>query len=159
MTVRDATITDLGQIAAMIVELAAFEGSPGEVTFDADELGHHLFGPEPAARVLISEPSAEPRGEPPTVAGMALWYPTFSTWVGRPGIWLEDLWVRPAHRRAGLAGELMAALAARTTGRVEWSVLDWNLDAIAFYDGLGAVPVPGWTRYRWGPGAGDATKG
>jgi GNAT superfamily N-acetyltransferase len=153
MTVRDATPIDLDQIAAMIVELAEFEGSPGEVAFDPDELGRHLFGPEPAARVLI----AEPVSGPDTVAGMALWYPTFSTWVGRPGIWLEDLWVRPGHRRTGLAGQLMAALAARTTGRVEWSVLDWNSDAIAFYDGLGAVPVPGWTRYRWRPGSGGMT--
>jgi GNAT superfamily N-acetyltransferase len=155
MTVRDATPADLGDIAAMIVELAEFEGSPGEVMFDHDRLGHHLFGPEPAARVLI----AEPDGQPDQVAGMALWYPTFSTWVGRPGIWLEDLFVRPAHRRAGLAGQLMAALAARTSGRVEWSVLDWNRDAIAFYDGLGAAPVPGWTRYRWGPGPSQSAGG
>lgn len=148
MTVRDATPTDLGDIAAMIVELAEFEGSPEEVNFDHDQLGHHLFGPDPAARVLI----AHPDGQPGQAAGMALWYPTFSTWVGRPGIWLEDLFVRPAHRRTGLAAQLMAALAATTSGRIEWSVLDWNGDAIAFYDGLGAAPVPGWTRYRWGLG-------
>ena len=148
MTVRDATRADLDEIAAMIVELADFEGAPDEVSFDRPGLEAHLFGATPTGRVLI----AHPDDDPATVAGMAVWYPTFSTWVGRPGIWLEDLFVRAAHRRRGHASALLAGLAERTTGRVEWSVLDWNAGAIAFYDGLGARPVTGWTRYRLDPG-------
>lgn len=136
----------------MIVELAAFEQAADEVAFDRDELGAHLFGASPAAHVLIAEPE---EGKGSAVAGMALWYPTFSTWLGRPGVWLEDLYVRPPYRRRGLAGELLAALAERSSGRVEWAVLDWNRDAVAFYDRLGAEPVPGWTRYRWIPRRSD----
>jgi GNAT superfamily N-acetyltransferase len=147
MPVRDATIDDLDEVAALIVDLAEFEGAPDEVGFTLDGLRQHLFGPTPAAQVLI----ATPADRPDVVAGMALWYRTFSTWVGRPGIWLEDLFVRPEHRRLGLAAELLQALATRTTGRVEWAVLDWNQDARALYDGLGAEPVTGWTRYRWLP--------
>jgi GNAT superfamily N-acetyltransferase len=148
MTVRDATPDDLDEIEAMIRELADFERSAGEVAFDPDELRRHLFGPDPAAHVLIA---TVPAGGGEVVAGMAVWFRTFSTWVGRPGIWLEDLVVRPRHRRHGLATELLDALVARTDGRVEWQVLDWNSGALAFYDGLGAAPVTGWTRYRLDP--------
>lgn len=131
----------------MIHELAAFERASGEVAFDLAELRAHLFGEEPAAGALI----AEPPDQPGVVAGMAVWYRTFSTWVGQPGIWLEDLFVRPAHRGHGLGRELIAALQARTTGRVEWAVLDWNVDAVRFYEGLGARRVDGWARYRLDP--------
>jgi GNAT superfamily N-acetyltransferase len=151
MPVRDATPDDLDDICAMIRELADFERAPGEVAFVREDVAGHLFGPVPAVHALI----AEEEGKEGTVAGMALWYPTYSTWVGRPGVWLEDLFIRPAHRRRGLAGELLAALAGRTSGRVEWAVLDWNTDAIRFYDRLGAEPVPGWTRYRWLPGGAE----
>ncbi|MGH8918935.1 MAG: GNAT family N-acetyltransferase, partial [Actinomycetes bacterium] len=126
-----------------------------EVVLDRDEVGRHLFGADPAAHVLIAEPATQPG----TTAGMALWYRTFSTWVGQPGIWLEDLFVRPAFRHQGLAGELLAELAHLSDARVEWAVLDWNRDAMAFYDGLGARPVEGWTRYRWVPAAGGARHG
>jgi GNAT superfamily N-acetyltransferase len=149
MTVRDATAADLVEIGSMIRELADFEKSAGEVAFDPEDLERHLFGADPAAHVLIAAvpgPSAE------VVAGMALWFRTFSTWLGRPGIWLEDLFVRPQHRRLGLATELLAALAARTDGRVEWQVLDWNQAAVTFYEELGARAVTGWTRYRLDPG-------
>ncbi|MCU4183950.1 GNAT family N-acetyltransferase [Acidiferrimicrobium sp. IK] len=149
MPVRNATEDDLDEICAMVKELADFEESGDEVDLDPEDLRRHVFGPDPAAHVLI----AHPAGDPGTVAGMALWFRTYSTWVGRPGVWLEDLFVRPAHRRAGLARELLDALAARTDGRVEWAVLDWNRGAIDFYDGLGAKPVEGWTRYRWLPGS------
>ncbi len=145
--VRTARPGDLDEICALIVELAAFEESGAEVAFDRDAIGHHLFGASPAARVLL----ASPADGPDVVAGMALWFPTFSTWVGRPGVWLEDLFVRPQFRRQGLAAELLKELGRLTEGRVEWAVLDWNRDAITFYDGLGARPVPGWTRYRWVP--------
>lgn len=145
---RDATAADAGEIAAMIVELATFERAADQVALDAGGVAQQLFGPEPAARVLV----VEPPGRPGVTAGMALWFPTFSTWVGRPGIWLEDLFVRPEHRRCGLAGELLAALAARTDGRIEWQVLDWNAPAIALYERLGATRQSGWSRYRWLPG-------
>lgn len=151
MPVRDATPADAPEIAAMVVELAAFEGAADQVETDADGLAAQLFGPEPAARVLI----AEPPGRPSVIAGMALWFPTFSTWVGRPGIWLEDLFVRPDHRRCGLAGELLQTLASRTEGRVEWQVLEWNAPAIAVYERLGATRESGWFRYRWLPSRGQ----
>ncbi len=131
----------------MIVELAEFEQAPDEVAFDHVELAEHLFGPDPAARVLIATPDEQTD----VVAGMAVWFRTFSTWLGRPGVYLEDLFVRPDFRGRGLARQLLDALAERSDGRVEWSVLDWNDGAIAFYDRLGAQPVDGWTRYRWLP--------
>jgi GNAT superfamily N-acetyltransferase len=149
MPVRDATPADLAAIGSMIAELAEFERAAAEVDFDPADLAHHLFGPHPAAHVLIATVEG-PAG--PVVAGMAVWFTTFSTWVGRPGIWLEDLFVRPHHRRHGLATQLLAALADRTDGRIEWQVLDWNTDAVTFYQGIGTRPVPGWTRYRLEPG-------
>ncbi len=154
MPVRDATPDDLAEIGTMIRELAVFEESGAEVAFHAGDLERHLFGPDPAAHVLIATVPAGPGTDSggAVVAGMAVWFRTFSTWVGRPGVWLEDLFVRPQFRRLGVATDLLAALAARTDGRVEWQVLDWNRDAITFYAGLGAVPVAGWTRYRLGPG-------
>jgi GNAT superfamily N-acetyltransferase len=83
------------------------------------------------------------------VAGMALFYRTFSTWLGAEGIWLEDLFVRPAFRRQGYGHALLDALRARTAGRVEWAVLDWNTPAQDFYRSIGAAPVEGWTIWRW----------
>ncbi len=136
---------DLDEIAALIRELAEYEGLTDEVTFDLAELGRWLFGPTPRAWVTI----AEPDDQPGTVAGMALWHWTFSTFLGQPGIWLEDLVVRPEHRGTGLGQALLTSLFERSPGRVEWAVLDWNAPAIAFYDSLGATPVEGWLRYRW----------
>ncbi len=153
MAVRPAVPEDLAEIEAMIVELAEFERATDEVAFDHDVLARHLFGPDAAAGVLIA--TADDR--PERVAGMAVWFRTFSTWLGRPGVYLEDLFVRPDFRRLGLARQLLDALAERSGGRVEWSVLDWNSEAITFYDRLGAEPVDGWTRYRWLPG--DDTPG
>ncbi len=129
----------------MIGELAAFERLEHEVCFDRAELAAHLFGPEPAAHVLLAETADG------SVAGYALWYWTFSTFLGRRGIWLEDLFVRPCHRRSGYARALLGGLRDRTDGRVEWAVLDWNEPAIALYRSLGAEPVGGWARYRWLP--------
>jgi GNAT superfamily N-acetyltransferase len=149
VTVRDAAPADLPEIAILIGELAAFEESTEEVAFDPADLQQALFGADPAAHVLLATVAGE-SGD--VVAGMAIWFRSFSTWVGRPGVWLEDLFVRPSYRRLGLATELLAALAARTDGRVEWHVLDWNRDAVTFYEGLGARPVVGWTRYRLDPG-------
>jgi GNAT superfamily N-acetyltransferase len=145
VTIRDARPGDLDEICALIVELALYEEAPDEVVFERDEVGGHLFGDDPAARVLIAET------DDGRVAGMALWFRTFSTWVGRPGIWLEDLFVRPEHRGHGYGKGLLQAVRDRTDGRVEWTVLDWNQSAIDFYQALGAAPVDGWTRYRWEP--------
>ena len=142
MTIRPATPADLDEVAALIHELADYEQAPDEAVFTMDDLREHLFGARPVASVLLVEDEG-------AVAGFALWYPTFSTWLGRPGIWLEDLFVRPPFRKRGFGLALMQALRGMTDGRVEWSVLDWNQPSIDFYDALGARPVEGWTRYRW----------
>ncbi len=144
MPIRDARPDDIDEIASLIRELADYERLADEAIFATDELRDHLFGDAPAARVTIAE-----TGEPPVVAGFALWFPTFSTFLGVPGIWLEDLFVRPQHRGGGLGLALLKDLRARTAGRLEWAVLDWNEPAIGFYRRLGAEPVDGWTRYRW----------
>ncbi|MEO6121317.1 MAG: GNAT family N-acetyltransferase [Acidimicrobiales bacterium] len=143
MPVRDASPADLPEIAAMIRELADFEQLASEVSFEAAALAQHLFGPEPAARVLVAET------DDGRVAGFALWYWTFSTFLGRRGIWLEDLFVRPAHRGDGHGRALLDRVRAMTDGRVEWAVLDWNERAIGLYRRVGAEPVLGWARYRW----------
>lgn len=143
MAIREATPDDTPQIGALIRELADYEDLAHEVEWALDDLHTALFGPARVASVLIAETE---QGE---VAGFALWFPTFSTFLGRSGIWLEDLFVRPAHRGAGYGRALLAALRERTDGRVEWAALDWNRSAIDFYRSLGAVPVDGWTRYRW----------
>lgn len=144
MAVRPATIDDLGDICALIRELAEYEHLSADVVFDEAEMGRHLFGEDPAARVLLAVD--EDGGE---VAGFALWFRTFSTFLGRPGIWLEDLFVRPRFRQRGHGMALLQHLRTLTDGRVEWSVLDWNQPAIDFYRALGARPVDGWTQYRW----------
>jgi GNAT superfamily N-acetyltransferase len=143
-TIRTAAEDDLDEILAMVRELAEFEGLSGEVAFDPDEFCENLFGEDQVASVLLAEVDGR-------VAGMALWFPTFSTFLGRAGIWLEDLFVRPEHRGAGIGTALLHQLRSMTTGRVEWSVLDWNEQAIAVYRGIGARPVEGWTTYRWLP--------
>ena len=145
MPVRAAAPDDLGEICSLIRDLADYERLAHEVVLDEDEVGRHLFGDDPSASVLIAE------SDDGAVAGFALWFPTFSTFLGRPGIWLEDLFVRPDHRGNGHGVALLQALRARTDGRVEWAVLDWNEPSIQFYRALGAEPVEGWTRYRWLP--------
>lgn len=145
MPIRNATPDDLDEICALIVDLADYERMRDDVTFDRDTVAEHLFGPDPAARVLIAETGD---GE---VAGFALWFRSFSTFLGRPGIWLEDLFVRPAHRGKGYGLALLQRLREMTDGRVEWNVLDWNEPSIAFYEALGARPLNGWLTYRWLP--------
>jgi GNAT superfamily N-acetyltransferase len=127
MQIRRAEPGDIAEIAALIHELAAYEKMPDAAIFAEADLAEHLFGPRPAACVDIAVT------DDGTVAGFALWFVTYSTFLGRPGIWLEDLFVRPEHRRGGIGRALLEHLRDSTTGRVEWSVLDWNTPAIAFY--------------------------
>ncbi|MCB2059376.1 MAG: GNAT family N-acetyltransferase [Novosphingobium sp.] len=143
--IRPAVSSDLPLIAAFIRELADYENLSHEVRFDEAQLGEHLFGPRPHAEALIGEIGGEPQG-------FALFFHTFSTFEGRPGIWLEDLFVRPTARGEGLGKALLthvARLAAeRGCARLEWSVLDWNEPAIGFYRKLGARPMDEWRIMR-----------
>jgi len=141
--VRDAVPTDLATIASLIRDLAAYEHLEHEVVFDEAEMGGWLFGRDPVARVLLATEGDD------EVVGMALYHATFSTFLGRPGIWLEDLFVMPAARGHGHGRALLEALMQRTPGRLEWAVLEWNQPAIEFYRRLGARPVDGWARWRW----------
>ena len=143
--IREAVRDDLPAIAALIRDLAEYERMLDEVEWDEVQLAVTLFGPGAVPSVLVAEDGGE-------VVGMAIWFRTYSTFQGRPGIWLEDLFVRPDHRGAGHGRALLQALFDRADGgRVEWAVLDWNEPSIRFYESLGARPVAGWTRYRWLP--------
>jgi GNAT superfamily N-acetyltransferase len=144
VTIRAATPADVPEILALIHELAQFEELAAHVVCTEEDLHRDLFGPGAVVSVSLSEVDGK-------VAGHALWYRTFSTFLGRTGIWLEDLYVRPAFRRRGLARELLEHLRSQTTGRVEWEVIDWNSDAITFYESLGARTFDGWVKYRWAP--------
>lgn len=143
--IRSAVPGDLPLICAFIRELADYEKLAHAVRFDEAVLHDHLFGPRPMAEVLIGEVDGEAQG-------FALFFHNFSTFEGRPGIYLEDLYVRPAARGAGLGKALLTKLAAlaveRDCARLEWSVLDWNEPAIGFYRSLGAVPQEQWTVMR-----------
>jgi GNAT superfamily N-acetyltransferase len=146
MPIRPAVESDLDTIIELIHALADYEREPGAVELDRETLRRHLFGPSPFAEVLMAETGA---GES---AGFALFFHNFSTWKGRPGIYLEDLFVRPALRGHGYGKALLVELARiaveRECARFEWSVLDWNEPSIAFYKSLGAVPMQEWTTYR-----------
>ena len=142
--IRAATPDDLDVVCDLIRLLADYERLADEVVFDRETLARHLFGDDPAAFVHLAV-------DDDAVVGFALWFRTFSTFLGRPGIWLEDLFVWEECRGRGHGLALLQQLRALTDGRVEWDVLDWNTPSIEFYDGLGARPVLGWTRYRWLP--------
>ena len=145
IAVRPATSADLPLIAALIRALADYEKLADEVRFDEAVLGEKLFGPRPYAEVLIAELDG-------AAQGFALFFHNFSTFEGKPGIYLEDLFVRPAARGSGLGKALLAELAAlalaRDCARLEWSVLDWNAPAIGFYKKLGARLMDEWTVMR-----------
>ena len=145
VTIRPATADDVPLIAQLIRELAEYERLAHAAVATEAGLHEQLFGERPAAEVLIAEADGEP-------AGFALFFHTFSTFLGKRGLYLEDLFVRPAFRGLGLGKHLMAALARiavqRDCGRFEWSVLDWNESAIAFYRRLGAVGMDEWTVQR-----------
>lgn len=141
MPIRDAVESDIDDICSMIEEHARYEGND-ELTLDRQDMAKHLFGPDPKAWVLIAEVDG-------ATAGLAFCSWNFSTWEARPGIWLDDLFVRPEYRRLGLGRQLLVELKARTDGRVEWDMQEGNDKGAAFYTELGAKPVPGWVRYRW----------
>jgi GNAT superfamily N-acetyltransferase len=143
--IRPATEQDVPELLAMIRELAEFENLTHQCVCTEDDLRRALFEPGSVVHDTLA------MADDGSVVGHAMWFRTFSTFMGKTGIWLEDLYVRPAHRRQGHAGTLMAALRASTDGRVEWEVLEWNEEAIDFYQRLGARPMAGWTRYRWTP--------
>lgn len=145
MPLRPATPKDAAAIGQLIRELASYEQLEQEVVWSESELEAALFGEGSVPEVLLAESES---GE---IAGFALYFRSFSTFLGRSGIWLEDLYVRPEHRGEGHGRALLEALGAMTSGRVEWNVLDWNEKAISFYRSLGAQPVEGWTTYRWHP--------
>ena len=141
--IRPAVEADVPELVAMIHELADFENLSDEVSITEDDLARVLFGPEAMAYDWVMEEAGG------VLVGHALWYRTFSTFLGKTGIWLEDLYIRPEHRRLGYAAQLLAKLRQETEGRVEWDVLEWNVPAMDFYQRLGARPMAGWTRYRW----------
>jgi len=144
-SIRPASSADLPLIGALIRELAEYEKLLDKVRFDEAELGGHLFGDDPAAEVLIGELDGEPQG-------FALFFRNFSTFEGRPGIYLEDLFVRPEARGKGLGKALIAAVAAEAVkhgcARFEWAVLDWNEPSIEFYHSLGARMMGDWRVMR-----------
>jgi GNAT superfamily N-acetyltransferase len=145
LTLRPARREDSGLILQFIRELAEYERLSGEVVATEDGIAATLFGEDAVPRCLLAFVGDEP-------AGFALYFRTYSTFLGRPGLYLEDLFVRPAFRRRGIGRRLLAELAriARDEGcgRFEWAVLDWNTPAIDFYRSLGAVGMNEWTVYR-----------
>lgn len=145
VTLRLATREDVPLILALIRELAEYEREPDAVLADEALLAANLFGERPGAEVVIAQADGRP-------AGFALFFHNFSTWLGRRGLYLEDLFVRPEFRGRGVGQVLMAYLAKlaieRGCGRFEWSVLDWNTPAIDFYRSLGAVGMDEWTVQR-----------
>ncbi len=145
ITLRPATRADIPQILDFIRGLAEYEKLAHEAVATPALLETHLFGERPAAEVVIADVDGVP-------AGFALFFVSFSTFLGRPGLYLEDLFVLPDHRGLGLGKRLMVHLAqlavSRGYGRFEWSVLDWNEPAIRFYRRLGAVGLDEWTVQR-----------
>ena len=144
-SIREGTEADLELIEELIRALAEYERMADEVSMDTETLRRGLFGQRRYAEVLIGEEDGQ-------AAGFALFFHNFSTFLGRPGIYLEDLFVRPEHRGKGYGQALLARLAEiaveRDCGRLEWAVLDWNEPAIGFYRKLGARPNDEWTVFR-----------
>jgi len=143
--IRPATRADVPLLLELIGAFADYERLREQVVLDAALLERHLFGERPAAEAVIAEVGGE-------AVGYALFFPTFSTFLGRPGLWLEDLFVLPERRRGGVGRALLEHVAqlavARDCGRLEWSALDWNEPALDFYRGLGAQRLPEWHLHR-----------
>lgn len=145
LRIRTAGVDDCTLIHSFIMELAVYEKLAHEVIATPQLLAQTLFGPRPGAEVLIAEYEGRP-------VGYALFFQSFSTFLGRPGLYLEDVYVQPALRGRGIGKAIMTRLAAlavaRDYARFEWSVLDWNAPSIAFYRSIGAFPMDGWTVQR-----------
>ncbi|MDT8893861.1 GNAT family N-acetyltransferase [Halomonas sp. I1] len=145
LQIRPATVDDAEQILAFITELADYEQARQEVTARLEDIEHSLFGERATAHALICLYKGQP-------IGFAVYFFSYSTWLGLNGLYLEDLYVSPEHRGIGAGKLLLKYLAgeahARGCGRLEWSVLDWNKPAIAFYQSIGAQPQNEWVRYR-----------
>lgn len=145
VSIRPAARDDAAAIHALIRELAEYERLTTLCTGSTAELADALFGERPAAEVLLAEVDG-------AIAGFALFFHNFSTFLARRGLWLEDLYVQPVFRGLGIGRRLLRAVAAiavaRRCGRFEWSVLDWNAPAIGFYEGLGATVMPDWRIAR-----------
>ncbi len=143
--IRRARPGDEAEITAMIHELAEFERAAADCTVTETQMRTALFGDQPIAHAHVVEVDG-------AAAATAVWFCNFSTWDGVAGVYLEDLYVRPAFRRRGLARKLLSALAAecveRGYTRLSWAVLNWNVDAIALYDTVGGKPQTQWTTYR-----------
>ena len=143
--IRPATVDDVPVVVALVHELAAYEREPDAVVATDEHFRAALFGPDPRVHCLVAEADGG-------IVGFAIWFVTFSTWLGTHGIYLEDLFVRPQARGGGQGRALLTELARiaveRGYGRVEWAVLDWNVDAQGFYRSLGAAPQDDWTVWR-----------
>ena len=148
--IRPARPEDVPLLVSFVRELAEYERAAAEVELDEARLEQVLFGPQPMAFCDVAVPDDPAAGDRPV--GFAVWFVSFSTWLGRHGIYLEDLYVREQHRRHGHGRALLAHLAAvcvaRGYGRLEWSVLDWNAPALDFYRSLGATGQDEWTVHR-----------
>jgi len=149
---RPAAPSDVPELLRLIVELAVYEREPDAVKTTEADLERALFGEAPAVFAFVVDGD-----EPGELAGLAIWFLTFSTWEGVHGIHLEDLYVAPQHRGAGHGRALLARLAqeavARGLARVEWAVLDWNEPSIGFYRSVGAASMDDWTTFRLDGGA------
>jgi GNAT superfamily N-acetyltransferase len=149
-SIRPAVLADVPLLLDLIAQLAVYEQRGAEAVASEALLAEHLLGPRPAAEAVVAELDAAP-------VGFALWFTTFSTFLGRPGIWLEDLFVVPSQRRRGVGRALLAHVAAvaveRGCGRLEWSALDWNEPALALYRQLGAQLQDEWITHRLGGAA------
>lgn len=145
LTLRPARPEDVPTVIGLIRELARYERLLHEVEADEVALMGHLFGNRPCVEVLLAEWES-------SVAGFALFFPNYSTFLTKPGIYLEDCFVKPEYRGRGIGRALLSELARlaveRACGRLEWNVLDWNTPAIRFYESLGARPMEEWTGYR-----------
>jgi len=148
-SIRRATTDDVGEILLMVRELAEYERAAHEVLATEEQFHQALFGPQPSVFAHVVEHDA---GDGRRLGGFALWFLNFSTWLGRNGLYLEDLYVRPELRGSGYGKALLSTLAAECIdkgyGRLEWWVLDWNEPALGFYRSLGAIPMDEWTVHR-----------
>ncbi len=145
LTIRSAGPGDAAMVLQFVRELAEYERLADEVSATEEAIKRTLFGPSPAAEVLIAEWDGKP-------AAFALFFSTYSTFLAKPGIWLEDLFVKPSFRGRGIGRKVLSHLAflalERGGGRLEWAVLDWNEPAIGFYRRLGAEGQDQWTTWR-----------